>query len=235
MAGGPSVIVAIVPSTVLIVALAILVPAEIAGTKSLIRWFKPVASASFVAVGVIGLVVGRTGTDGTAVAFGVVVVLGLLLSAAGDVFLIGADRPKVFTLGLVAFLLAHIAYSAAFVLVSRFAPTDILTAFPLALVVLFLYRRFGPNLGSMRGPVLAYMLVISFMVSRAAAVPRANAIAVLPAWLVAGGALAFYVSDVMLAWNRYASPFRLNRLSLVFYYGGQAAIAWSVVVVTTAA
>lgn len=228
-------IVAIVPSAVLIVALSILVPAEITGTRGLIRAFKPVASASFVAVGVIGLVVGRTGTDGTAVAFGVAVVLGLLLSAAGDVFLIGADRPKLFTFGLAAFLLAHIAYSVAFVLVSSFAPTDILTAFPLALIVLFLYRRFAPNLGSMRGPVLAYMLVISFMMSRAAAVPHTDAIPALPAWLVAGGALSFYISDIMLAWNRYASRFRLNRLSLIFYYGGQAAIAWSVVVATTAA
>jgi len=45
------------------------------------------------------------------------------------------------------------------------------------------------------------------------------------ACMIALGAILFYVSDVILAVARYVRPFRYNRISLAFYYAGQALIA----------
>jgi hypothetical protein len=47
------------------------------------------------------------------------------------------------------------------------------------------------------------------------------------AWMAAVGALAFWISDLMLGVNRFGRPFSWHRLSLAFYYGGQLLIALS--------
>jgi uncharacterized membrane protein YhhN len=213
---------AFIPLGTLVVSLALLVRAELREHKRGIRLFKPVASASFIAIGILALVL--QAADGF---YAAVVLIGLFLSAAGDMFLIRADRRRLFAAGLVSFLLAHLAYSVAFATISTFTWIDLPVALVLIVVIILLYRQFEPNLGSMKVPVLVYMLVISFMVHRATAATIGGDAAGLAAWLATGGAVAFYLSDVMLAWNRYARPFRFNRLSLLLYYGGQAAIAFS--------
>jgi hypothetical protein len=43
--------------------------------------------------------------------------------------------------------------------------------------------------------------------------------------MILTGALLFYISDIMLAANRFWKPWRYNRISLAFYYGGQLLIA----------
>ncbi|MFW5777416.1 MAG: lysoplasmalogenase [Spirochaetota bacterium] len=214
-----------IPLATMLVALAFLLRAEFRPDQRRIWIFKPIASISFIAIGVVGA---ATAADASDEAYRVAILVGLVLCAVGDVFLIPADNKRAFTFGLVSFLLGHLAYSLAFILVSAFQWVDLLVAVPLIGVIAVLYRRFTPNLGSMRVPVAAYMVAISFMVSRGAAVVLSGGVALTGAWLALGGALAFYGSDVMLAWNRYATAYRLNRLNLVLYYGGQAAIAASV-------
>jgi uncharacterized membrane protein YhhN len=87
------------------------------------------------------------------------------------------------------------------------------------------YTLLRPNLGSMRGPVIAYMVVISLMVNRAAATLVSPAFTPGQAAMILSGAVLFYLSDVMLAANRFWRPWRYNRISLAFYYGGQLLIA----------
>jgi hypothetical protein len=41
------------------------------------------------------------------------------------------------------------------------------------------------------------------------------------------GAALFYVSDVILAVSRFRKRWRYNRISLAFYYGGQALLMLS--------
>ena len=45
--------------------------------------------------------------------------------------------------------------------------------------------------------------------------------------MVAGGAVLFYISDVILAANRFWRSLRYDRISLAFYYGGQLLLALS--------
>ena len=88
-------------------AVAALLLAEWRNSRAGIWLTKPVASTIFV---VAAIAAGAPGS-----AFGRLILLGLALSWLGDVLLI-AKQQRFFIAGLVSFLLAHVAYSAAFLL-----------------------------------------------------------------------------------------------------------------------
>jgi alkenylglycerophosphocholine hydrolase len=148
---------------------------------------------------------------------------GLLLSAIGDILL---ERPGRFVPGLVAFLLAHVAYTTAFLdderrlRVSRAAP------FAVWLVAAFLWIRDG--LADMEMPVVVYMLAIGAMMWRAAARiewrdrPRPGA------WAALVGAVLFGLSDTLIAIDRFRAPIPGARYAIILlYWAGQAGIAGS--------
>jgi len=144
----------------------------------------------------------------------------LLLSSAGDVVL-DLDA-RLFVLGLVAFLAAHIVYVALFVRHRRATrSTDGRHAVLVALVVYGLI--FGcwlwPGLGDLRMPVVVYMTAILAMVWTATRAGYRGY------WVVAG-ALLFLLSDSILG----ASRFRVeipghSWLTWVTYYAGQRLLA----------
>lgn len=151
------------------------------------------------------------------------VVVGLVLSLAGDVFLmLPRDR---FIAGLVSFLLAHVAYIVAFT--SGVAVAAVPLAFvPYiaagAIVLGILWRRLGP----LRVPVLLYVAVIMAMASQAAV--RAAVLHTTPAALAAAGAALFVASDTILAFDRFYTRFRSARaLVTVTYVVAQWLIAVS--------
>lgn len=189
------------------------------GEGSQKRWLvwtcKPVASAGFIALAV------QCGAPGTT--YGALILAGLGLSWFGDVALI-SRKTLHFRLGLVAFLLGHLAYVAAFISIGPDAIWTGVAGIPLCLaaVVVFLWLR--PNLGKMKGPVLAYVVVITLMVTFAAGTLNdpGGAVRVL-------GAVAFYLSDLGVARDRFVTQGLVNRLvGLPLYYGGQLLLAWSV-------
>jgi uncharacterized membrane protein YhhN len=92
-------------------------------------------------------------------------------------------------------------------------------------VAVFLYLR--PGLNGMQGPVLFYMVAICFMVNRAISTFFGNTFTLTQAWLLSVGATLFWLSDLVLAVNRWRRPFRANRFGLFLYYGGQLLIALS--------
>lgn len=156
-------------------------------------------------------------------------VIGLLLSLAGDVFLMIPDDTDLpvppFLLGLGAFLLGHVAYvvgmasdldSWGFVMVGL-----LVVAAVGALVaprVVAGVRETSPEL---TGPVLAYMAVISTMV--VFAFGRGSAVGIL-------GALSFWASDAILAWNRFVTPSRLLQVAvMVTYHLAQLGLVLSIV------
>lgn len=156
------------------------------------------------------------------------VLCGLVLGFIGDICLaLKGDAP--FKAGLVSFLLGHVAYVVAFAgLVSPggwFRPGFLAICAVSGLA--FLWLR--PSLGKMLVPVLAYVVVITLMVLAAEAAVFNLALPRREAWLIFGGALAFYLSDLCVARDRFKKPGWDNRLvGLPLYYGGQFAIAWSV-------
>lgn len=125
----------------------------------------------------------------------------LLGSLAGDVFLM---FPGFFVPGLVAFLLAHLAYIA---LLRRDAP---LFASPRAwlgvgggAVLVYAVLWSGGLPAGLRAPVAVYVLAIAAMA--ALAIGRAQRLGG-AAWLVALGAACFLFSDATLAINRFVAP-----------------------------
>lgn len=152
------------------------------------------------------------------------IALGLLLSLVGDVCL--ELSPSLFVPGLVAFLLAHVAYVAAYV--GRTRALHLARLVPVALYGFLAFRWLEPSLGAMRGPVIAYVVVICAMMWRAWAQVGERPHAPRLAWAAALGATSFAVSDTMVAYNRFVgSSLALKLALMVLYWGAQWAIAAS--------
>lgn len=175
--------------------------------------------AALRALGKVGASLGFVGlalTRGVADPYDGWVLAGLCLSLVGDALLL-SERRALFLGGLVAFLLAHLAYAAAFS--TRAAPSPFAAAVLLVVVALVL-RWLWPHLGGMKGPVVAYCLAIGAMVFLALGVPRAE---------VRFGALLFFASDLFVARQRFVGAKPANRLvGLPLYYAGQVLLALSV-------
>jgi uncharacterized membrane protein YhhN len=168
---------------------------------------KVAASLGFVALALLG------GVEGP---FGAGILAGLVLSVAGDALLLSGRRAA-FLAGLAAFLLAHVAYAAAFAGASAPAAWTLL---PLGAALALALRWLWPHLGTMKGPVVAYCLVISAMVFLALGVARPE---------VRAGAVLFYLSDLLVARDRFVQPGLANRLAgLPLYYAAQVLLALSV-------
>ncbi len=149
---------------------------------------------------------------------------GLLLSAIGDLLL--EASPALFLPGLASFLLAHVCYVIAF-----FGRTRALHLGRLGLVVALAWGAFSvlePHLGAMRVPVIAYVVVISAMLWRAAAQLGEDRTGNLRPILAIAGAAMFAISDVMVAWHRFVAPEAALQLPLMLlYWSGQLAITAS--------
>jgi alkenylglycerophosphocholine hydrolase len=155
------------------------------------------------------------------------IVLGLSLSLAGDILLVlPANR---FLAGLAAFLLAHVAYIAAFGVGNPLAAGHLAWLPPFlalgAALVAFLWR----GLGALRAPVCVYTAVVFVMLWRAAV--RGPAVAIpRPSFVLAlTGACLFVASDTLLAIRRFRRPFRgAHSAELAAYWLAQLLIALSV-------
>lgn len=198
-----------------ICALAALLVAEARGSRRGRYAAKPLASLGFIAV---GLAVGAADTR-----YGTLVLAGLVLGAAGDVALMFPGG-RAFLAGLVAFLLGHLAYVVAF---AEVAPPTAWATSPWALapvlVAAIVLPWLWPHLGRMKGPVLAYLAVITAMVVGAIA-----AYAAAGSLLLLTGAIAFFASDLAVARERFVRRTFANKAwGLPAYYGGQLLLAWS--------
>ncbi|MEE4609412.1 MAG: lysoplasmalogenase [Desulfobacteraceae bacterium] len=154
---------------------------------------------------------------------------GLVCCLAGDV-LLALPGQKAFRLGLVAFLLGHLAYVLAFV---RFSSPRGVVFWAATVAVLavsaFVFRWLEPFLGRMRGAVLAYVAAISTMLIAALAVAGNAGLAPSGRALVLLGAICFYLSDLFVARHRFVALGFANRLyGLPLYYIGQFLLAFSV-------
>jgi uncharacterized membrane protein YhhN len=211
----------VLPATIVsAVACGVLVFAEWRRDARLRMIAKSIASFAFVAVAVLGM------RDS---AYARWIVAGLVLGTVGDLALLGRSNGS-FLVGLGAFLLGHLSYVVACGEVR--SPLDWLTdahAFsliPIA-VALTALQWLWPRLGSMRIPVIGYMLAIVAMMIGAIAVARASTLPTRTC-LVAGAAL-FFASDLAVARDKFVEQSFTNRAwGLPAYYAGQLLIAWSV-------
>lgn len=207
----------------LILAVFFLIRAEYRKNKLHISIFKPASTILIIAVVVTAMLSG----DQMSQAYSVFILLGLFFSLGGDIALIFQEKQKAFRLGLLLFLITHIIYAFAFVRFSGLVVASLAGTVTLAVLAAVVYMVLYPQLGSLKIPVLIYILIISYMLNRAIATHISPVFSSLQAWRISIGAALFYLSDLMLALNRFGYPFKSNRISLVLYYGGQLGIALS--------
>ena len=177
---------------------------------------KPPASLGFIA---LALFAGALDSG-----YGIGVLVGLILSFFGDVFLLFSDKKR-FRLGLVSFLLGHVAYCYAFAVFGLDALWLVIAAAVVIAVAVVVLRWLLPNVtGDMRGPVIAYVVVISAMVAMASGTVGAGGHP-----LILVGAVGFYCSDLAVARDRFVSAGFVNRIwGLPLYYAAQLVLAASV-------
>lgn len=145
----------------------------------------------------------------------------LAFSLAGDAFLM---FPGYFIPGLVAFLLAHLAYIALFHQGLPWFPSRRALVATLGLgVAMYGFLWLGGLPAGLRAPVAAYVLVIALMAAQA--IGRASVQRDRAALAVALGSGFFMLSDSLLATNRFVSPLPMSQLwVLSTYYAAQALI-----------
>ncbi|MEE2901071.1 MAG: lysoplasmalogenase [Myxococcota bacterium] len=181
-----------------------------------IATFKVIASTAFVIAGYF------QGGEGTF--YGTCILAALILSWWGDVFLLSKSEP-VFKLGILAFLLGHVAYVVAFAQ-SAFSWTGAAAGLGVVgLIALLVGRWLIPKLESgMRPAVIAYITVISIMVVFASALSVATM-----HFQVLLGATMFFVSDLAVAKHRFVSPGFANKIwGLPLYYGAQIILVYTI-------
>ena len=160
---------------------------------------------------------------------------GILLSLVGDILLMLA-LDRFFLFGLVAFLLAHLAYVIGF--------NDPLPEFSFWSIVFAVFVSIGgariirrvlgalhaKGNGRLRMPIIAYSVVISIMLLSAMMKMTDLTWSANAAALVGGGAFLFYISDIILAWNKFVSPIHNGRIyNIAAYHLGQIAIIAGVI------
>lgn len=165
------------------------------------------------------------GLQGALLWFGI----GILLSLAGDIFLLFIDR--FFMFGLIAFLLGHIAYLIGFNIPIPQNPSvwSFVIAIVIGLSAVRVLRRIVAGVRAKQKrlvvPVIVYSTVITLMLLSALLTLSRLDWDATAALLVSLGAFLFYISDIILAWNRFVAPIKNSRmLNIGIYHLAQIAI-----------
>lgn len=208
---------------VLAILVVLLIRAELQNKRKQIYFFKPVATLS-----VISLVALSFFMETVNMLYSSGIMIGLLFSFGGDISLMFKTK-KGFMIGLVFFLIAHIVYAAIFTYLNGFFSKNYFNAFILLTLAVIVYAYLYSGLQQMKIPVLIYVIIISVMVNSAISTTDNQLFSNTQVLFISLGALLFYISDLILAINRFKKPFKYNRISLAFYYAGQLLIAMSTV------
>jgi uncharacterized membrane protein YhhN len=144
--------------------------------------------------------------------------LGLGFSLVGDILLM-LPRSR-FLAGLVAFLLAHLAYIIGFNLAP---PTPSLLGLGMALIVMLIvwqmYRQLVSGIpANLQIPVAAYMGVIGGMTLSAWLMFTRPDWSTGAAALVSVGAALFFISDSLIAWDKFVAPVRYRDVAVMSTY-----------------
>ncbi|HSL44336.1 MAG TPA: lysoplasmalogenase [Anaerolineales bacterium] len=172
-----------------------------------------------------------TGLQGHMLWFGI----GLVFSLLGDVFLL-VPNDRMFIPGLVAFLFTHICYLIG--LQEQLLSPTVWSLMLMVVIVLSGIRLLRRIVSAMHAkdrhdlakPVVFYGLVISLMLAAAMSTLSDTIWKAGAALLVSAGALLFWISDLMLAWNKFVSPIQGGRILIILaYHLGQIGIIAGVI------
>lgn len=154
------------------------------------------------------------------------VALALVFSFAGDIFLIDPDKYLIF--GMIAFGVAHVFYVLAFLHGGfRFTAGGVgILAVAAVFLGLLRFLTWRSRKGVLFFPFVAYTLFLAGMNIAA----QSHELLSGGPGLLTLGALLFYASDAVLAWDlMIQSGPRKQALMLTLYYAAQILIAWRMI------
>lgn len=186
--------------------------------------FKSLATGWFLIIAVFNFVV-ATKQGIKPKAYKILMLIGLIFAAAGDIFLI---KNSTFVLGAALFAVGHVFYLSNFFVLHKFKVRDLfifIAIFAMCLLIILLYPHF--NFNGMFALIIVYAFIISAMLAKAIsncfnAEYRKQNIA------IAVGALLFFISDVCLLFYVFSgAPIWVDSICLFTYYTGQGILASS--------
>lgn len=155
--------------------------------------------------------------------YATLILAGLIFSLAGDILLEISD--DLFVPGLIAFLIGHVGYIAAFWAATRQLKWP--RVLPFAAWVSLAYLLLLPNLKDMAAPVAAYVIVIGTMMWRSSATVDRPVLRW--QWFALIGVIFFGLSDTLLAFKKFSGvTIGPHFTVIVLYWLGQLGIALSV-------
>jgi uncharacterized membrane protein YhhN len=167
--------------------------------------------------------------------------VGIIFSLAGDIFLMvsfARFSNRWFLPGVAAFLLAHVFYIIG--LNTPMGDTSPLWAIGIGIILGLTAARvlrrilagvLEKGLRQMVIPVVAYGTVITLMLLSAILTIYRVDWKTSASGLVSLGAILFYFSDIILAWNKFVKPIRNGRvMNMIAYHLGQMALIAGVVI-----
>ena len=190
--------------------------AEMLGARPVVYVLKPLATLALVAL----VLRARNTTP-----YRTWITAGLTASLAGDILLMLPHG--LFVPGLVAFLIGHCGFIAAFASDGAGVRAPKLPALPVYAAALAVLVFLWPSLGAMRVPVVCYVAVISTMAWQAVA--RWTVLRTAGAAYAAVGSVFFLVSDSALAIRKFVVAFpAATFVVMATYYVAQFGLALSV-------
>jgi uncharacterized membrane protein YhhN len=144
-------------------------------------------------------------------------IFALVFSFSGDIFLL--NKEKYFVQGLISFLIAHLFYLSLFI-ESKSNPNAVVSVMVL-IIAAFYFGYLKIYLGKYLYPVLIYLSAISLMVVFATGANGGNSI------MIGVGAILFFISDGVLAFNKFVKKFKLADVAVLStYYLAQLLLVW---------
>ena len=184
-----------------------------------VRWLEFASKPGFMLALIALAIAVHPVNDGERAFFLFALVFGLL----SDVFLM--LPPDLFLPGLAAALVEHLAYIAGFrtrgVNVEYLLIAIAVASASVVVILPAIYRALRRHRPRLAAPVIAYVAVFVIMVAAAGGTGSLVALA---------GALLFFYSDAILAWNRFVKPLPFGRVvNIVPYHVGEALLVLSLV------
>jgi len=182
---------------------------------------KSIASIMFVVAGIINFEYCKK--NKVNLKFPIWMIIALTCAMLGDILLV-----LNFYLGTAVFAIGHIFYFISYCMLEKINLKDLIIAVSIAIfafaVILFTpFLDFGSNF--MKGVCCTYALIISFMVGKAISnlVKEKNPTNT----IIVIGSILFFISDLMLMFNKFGNIPGTNYLCLGTYYPGQFILAYS--------
>lgn len=185
--------------------------------------YKTLASAVFVVCGVVNLILAFILKATSNKKYMLLMIIGQVFAFIGDILLINS---KTFVLGAISFAIGHIFFFVAYCFIKRFKLLDLAYIGATIAVSMIIIFASGVNLGSYLPLVLAYAVIISFMLGKSATLFTYDVKIGLVVFL---GSLMFYISDMFLMFAIFGGMGRTgSNLCLAFYYPAEFVLATSI-------